>query len=92
MSNRDRIDVAVQSPASPVDLPPPNTKHWDIKRKAMVVTAARIGDLSLQEACRRYSLSDEEFLAWERSFNRYGVPGSQGDLPANLPFDRYAAC
>jgi len=35
----------------------------------------RSGALSLQEACRRYNLSVEEFLAWQRSIDRYGVPG-----------------
>ena len=39
------------------------------------VAAVRSGALSLQEACRRYNLSVEEFLAWQRSIDRYGVPG-----------------
>ncbi|HVB16920.1 MAG TPA: DUF1153 domain-containing protein, partial [Stellaceae bacterium] len=35
----------------------------------------RAGSISLQEACRRYNLSVEEFLAWQRAIERHGVPG-----------------
>jgi hypothetical protein len=31
------------------------------------------GVLSLEEACRRYTLSAEEFAAWERAIDRHGV-------------------
>ena len=33
------------------------------------------GVLTLEEACRRYTLSVEEFLAWQRAIERHGVPG-----------------
>ena len=56
-------------------LPPPDTKRWVVGRKAAVVLAVRNGVISLQEACRRYTLSDEEFRAWERAVDRYGIPG-----------------
>ncbi len=56
-------------------LPPPNTKRWVIRRKAEVVAAVRGGVLTLDEACRRYTLSVEEFLAWQRAIERHGVPG-----------------
>jgi hypothetical protein len=76
MANLDPIDVTAFPPAaSTVDLPSPNTKRWVVRRKAVVVAAVRSGALSLQEACRRYNLSVEEFLAWQRSIDRYGVPG-----------------
>lgn len=58
-----------------VDLPPADTKRWVVRRKAVVVAAVRNGALSLQEACRRYHLSVEEFLAWQRAIDAYGVPG-----------------
>ena len=45
------------------ELPPPATKRWVTRRKAIVVNAVRRGALSIQEACQRYSLSLEEFLA-----------------------------
>ena len=57
------------------DLPSPDTKRWVVRRKAIVVAAVRNGSISLQEACRRYKLSVEEFLAWQRAIDRYGVPG-----------------
>jgi hypothetical protein len=41
----------------------------------VVVAAVRNGALSLEEACRRYHLSVEEFLAWQRAIETYGVPG-----------------
>jgi len=56
-------------------LPPPDTKRWVVRRKAIVVAAVRSGALSIQEACRRYKLSVEEFLAWQRAIDRHGVPG-----------------
>lgn len=58
-----------------LDLPPPDTKRWVVRRKAMVVAAVRSGSISLQEACRRYKLSVEEFLAWQRAIDRHGIPG-----------------
>ena len=57
------------------ELPSPDTKRWVVRRKAIVVAAVRNGSISLQEACRRYKLSVEEFLAWQRAIDRYGVPG-----------------
>jgi hypothetical protein len=56
-------------------LPPPDTKRWVVRRKAVVVQAVRNGSISLEEARERYKLSIEEFLAWERAIDRYGVPG-----------------
>ncbi len=57
------------------DLPPPGTKRWVIRRKAEVVAGVRLGLISLEEACRRYNLSLDEFLSWQRSIDRYGVRG-----------------
>jgi hypothetical protein len=37
--------------------------------------AVRVGMISLQEACLRYDLSVEEFLAWQRAVERHGIPG-----------------
>jgi len=62
-------------PASVDDLPPPNTKRWVIRRKAEVVAAVRNGVISLDDACRRYTLSIEEFLSWQRLIENHGVPG-----------------
>ena len=58
-----------------IELPPIDTKHWTVRRKAAVVQAVRIGMISLQGACLRYALSVEEFLAWQRAVERHGIPG-----------------
>ena len=57
------------------ELPPPDTKHWTMRRKAAVVEAVRIGMISVQEACLRYELSIEEFLSWLRAIEKHGVYG-----------------
>lgn len=60
---------------SSAQLPASDTKRWVPRRKAAVVTAVRSGAISLEEACRRYHLSEEEFLAWERDIAVHGVAG-----------------
>lgn len=62
-------------PLSIADLPAANTKRWVIRRKAQVVAAVRGGLLTLEDACARYHLSVEEFLSWQRSIDRHGMPG-----------------
>ncbi len=57
------------------NLPPPDTRRWVIRRKAEVVCAVRGGLLSIEEACRRYRLTLEEFLAWQALVDRYGLAG-----------------
>jgi Protein of unknown function (DUF1153) len=56
-------------------LPPVDTKRWVVRRKAVVVDAVRRGAISLEEACRRYRLSVEEFQAWQRAIEAHGVAG-----------------
>jgi len=56
-------------------LPPADTKRWVPRLKAAVVTAVHSGAISLEEACRRYHLSEEEFVAWERGIEIHGIPG-----------------
>ena len=57
------------------ELPPPDTKRWIARRKAAVVSAVSSGAIGREEARRRYQLSEEEFLTWERAIQSYGVPG-----------------
>jgi Protein of unknown function (DUF1153) len=57
------------------DLPPPNTRRWVVRRKAAVVTAVRNGQITLEEALRRYQLTEEEYRSWERAFEQHGLPG-----------------
>ena len=63
------------SPLTIADLPPPSTKRWVIRRKAEVVAAVRGGLLSLGDACKRYRLTVDEFLSWQRSIEKHGLPG-----------------
>ncbi len=57
------------------DLPPKDTKRWVVRRKAEVVAAVRGGLLSLEDACRKYTLSVEEFLSWQRAIDEDGLLG-----------------
>lgn len=57
------------------NLPPPDTTRWVVRRKAEVVAAVKGGLLTMEEACARYSLSVEEYLSWQRSVERNGMPG-----------------
>jgi hypothetical protein len=63
------------SPLTLPDLPPASTRRWVIRRKAEVVAAVRGGLLSLDQACRRYNLTAEEFLAWQCAIDRFGLEG-----------------
>lgn len=63
------------SPLTIADLPPSSTKRWVIRRKAEVVCAVRGGLLSLEDACRRYTLTVEEFLSWQASIESHGLAG-----------------
>ncbi|HEX4156960.1 MAG TPA: DUF1153 domain-containing protein [Rhizomicrobium sp.] len=56
-------------------LPPPETRRWVSRRKAEVVAAVKGGLLTLAEACQRYALSVEEFMSWQQSIERHGLPG-----------------
>jgi hypothetical protein len=70
--------MSSQAAAMPValsELPPVTTTRWVTRRKAAVVAAVREGVLTLEEACRRYTLSVEEFTSWQRLVDRHGLPG-----------------
>ncbi|MEQ8747934.1 DUF1153 domain-containing protein [Pyruvatibacter sp.] len=78
MQYQSRVSYVIGPDGSPLtiaDLPPPETKRWVIRRKAEVVAAVRGGLLSLEQACDRYTLTVEEFLSWQRSIERHGLPG-----------------
>jgi transposase-like protein len=55
-------------------LPLPGDR-WVPRRKALVITALREGATTIEEICRRYSLSPDELSEWISAFERYGVPG-----------------
>ena len=85
MSNRKikRENVVIGPEGTPLtlaDLPKPDTVRWVIRRKAEVVAAIRGGLLTLDAACERYGLSNEEFLAWQRSICLLYTSPSPRDL------------
>ena len=47
----------------------------DDATQAAVIDAVRGGLVTIDEACRLYKLSLDEFVAWERDIDRNGVPG-----------------
>jgi hypothetical protein len=59
-----------------IELPPPDTKNWTVRRKAAVVEAVRIGMISLLGACLRYGLSVEEFVAWQQAVDEQAAPAA----------------
>jgi hypothetical protein len=63
------------SPLTIADLPPPSTKRCVIRRKAEVVAAVRGGLLSLGDSSDRYRLTVDEFLSWQSSIQKHGLPG-----------------
>ena len=60
---------------SRAELPSRDTVRWVMSRKAIVVAAVQQGLLSLQEACERYRLSEEEFLSWKMAIEKHGLLG-----------------
>jgi len=76
--------TAPDSPQKPIrpgntptldDLPPANTKRGVSRRKAAVVAGVRKGVISLEEACRRYGLTEDEFNSWAENLKSYGLAG-----------------
>jgi len=63
------------TPLTMHDLPPANTDRWVIRRKAEVVAAVRGGLISLDDALARYRLTAEEFLAWQKAIDHWGMQG-----------------
>ena len=57
------------------DLPAPTTRRWVPRRKARVVAAVEGGLISEAEACRRYSISEEEYASWRERLSRHGLRG-----------------
>lgn len=80
-SSRPRSNLTKQvigpagMPLGVKDLPAPDTKRWVARRKAEVVAGVHAGLISVEEACRRYRLSIEEFLSWQRMMTDHGLMG-----------------
>lgn len=67
----DPLDVFASVPK----LPPFSERRWTIRQKAVLVEAVRGGWVPVEEVCRLYALSVDEFLSWERDIDRFGVHG-----------------
>jgi len=76
-SARLKVDCVMgpRGPLTAADLPPPDIKRWTVRRKAELVAAVRGGLMSLDEACRRYALNEQEFLSWQHCVDCYGAKG-----------------
>jgi hypothetical protein len=80
------LDAANENPGARQSSKSPSPaipKRWVPHRKAEVVAAISGGFLSLEEARDRYSLSIEEFLAWQHGIKLFGLAGLRvyGSLP-----------
>ena len=71
-----------------VELPPPDTKRWTALRKAAAVAAVSSEMITIDEVCRRYALSAEEFLSWRNTIQRHGVRGLQTTKLQNYRYSR----
>ena len=69
-ANDDYTEVFDRMPT----LPSPQ-QRWTVQRKAAVIEAVRGGWMPIEEACRLYNISVDEFLNWERDIDRNGIPG-----------------
>ncbi|MDV7141506.1 DUF1153 domain-containing protein [Tropicimonas sp. TH_r6] len=54
------------------DLPSSETRRWVASRKAAVVKAVRGGLITVEEARKRYELSEEEFESWASAVACHG--------------------
>ncbi len=74
--SRKKIVLAPDgSPLTLNDLPKGNTVRWVARRKAEVVAAVRGGLITMEDVCRRYSLTVEEYLSWQANIDAHGLPG-----------------
>ena len=63
---------------APLDLrtlPKSQTVRWVMRRKLEVLTAVRFGLLNIDDACKCYGISMEEFLSWKSALDRFGPAG-----------------
>jgi uncharacterized protein DUF1153 len=57
------------------DLPRETERRWTARRKAAVIEGVRGGWIPIEEACRLYGISVDEFIAWERDIDEFGMHG-----------------
>jgi len=67
-TTKSRLGLVICPDVAPItidDLPSPSTTRWTIRRKATVVAAVLGNLISLDEVCRRYALTPDEFSSWQ---------------------------
>src|SRR5580765_8063161 len=57
------------------DLPPTNLRRWYPYHKACIASTVRGGLISVEEVCKRYSLTVDEIHMWQQALDRCGVKG-----------------
>ena len=62
-------------PITVADLPPEGIRRWTAMRKAEVVACIRAGLISIEQACDRYLLSEDELSSWKGNLNNHGIRG-----------------
>ena len=70
---------------TPLNLPPADTVRWVARRKAEVIAAVHGGLLTMPQACRRYGISTEEFMEWERHYEAEGLEGLRASVRLHDP-------
>ena len=73
---------------NPDYLPPPDTKRWTARRKALVVAAVLSGMITVEEVCQRYGLSVDEYLSWHNAMQRHGLQGLRTTKLRNYRYSR----
>ena len=71
-ANRTVIDP-YGKPLTSDMLPPADTVRWVPRLKAQVVCAVRGALITRQEACDRYSISNDELSSWEKLLDDHGT-------------------
>lgn len=74
LTRRDAVPTFPRPHVPDQALPAPGVR-WTPARKAQLIAAIEQERITLEEACRRYALSVEEFQAWARARDAHGVPG-----------------
>ena len=74
MSN-DRDESSPPPKTAADGLPRRDTTRWTARRKVAVVEAVLGGVISREEVCRRYGLSINEVLSWQKTLQMHGASG-----------------
>ncbi len=57
------------------ELPSPCTRRWTMRQKVAIIEAVHGGWVPIEEVCQLYTISVDDFIAWERDVDRFGIHG-----------------